>query len=124
MTLLLRLCWAGWYPDVPLYCQCGTAPICTRGSSNVCLPTQGCQSRLPACPLADKQPVRPASWLTGWFAAPCMCLFCAVQGQAAGQQLVERAHQYMIRRTSETLKQYLPAKIQEVGAGLCGCLDG
>jgi hypothetical protein len=39
-----------------------------------------------------------------------------LQGQAAGQQLVERAHQYMIRRTSETLKQYLPAKIQEVGA--------
>ena len=49
-----------------------------------------------------------------------------LQGAAAGQQLVERAHQYMIRRTSETLKQYLPARIQEVreaqGGRLCPCL--
>ncbi|PSC67575.1 hypothetical protein C2E20_8771 [Micractinium conductrix] len=36
------------------------------------------------------------------------------KGTAAQQQLVALAQQYMIRRTSETLKQYLPAKIQEV----------
>ncbi|KAL4421506.1 hypothetical protein ABPG75_010797 [Micractinium tetrahymenae] len=36
------------------------------------------------------------------------------KGTAAQKQLVELAQQYMIRRTSETLKQYLPAKVQEV----------
>lgn len=36
-----------------------------------------------------------------------------LQGAAAQKQLVEVAQQYMIRRTSETLKQYLPAKVQE-----------
>jgi hypothetical protein len=34
---------------------------------------------------------------------------------AAQQQLVSKAHAYMIRRTGETLKQYLPAKVQQVG---------
>lgn len=46
-----------------------------------------------------------------------------MQGSAAQRQLVELAQQYMIRRTSETLKQYLPAKVQEAslqgeGSGL------
>ena len=40
-----------------------------------------------------------------------------LQGTAAQKQLVELAQQYMIRRTSETLKQYLPAKVQEVSSG-------
>ena len=42
------------------------------------------------------------------------------QGAAAQQALVSRAQQYMIRRTSETLKQYLPAKVQEVRADVPG----
>ncbi len=44
------------------------------------------------------------------------CIRCLTdpQGAAAQQALVSRAQQYMIRRTSETLKQYLPAKVQEV----------
>lgn len=42
------------------------------------------------------------------------------QGTAAQQALVSRAQQYMIRRTSETLKQYLPAKVQEVSADVPG----
>lgn len=48
------------------------------------------------------------------------CCLTDPQGAAAQQALVSRAQQYMIRRTSETLKQYLPAKVQEVRpAGSC-----
>lgn len=42
------------------------------------------------------------------------------QGTKAQQVLVSKAQQYMIRRTSETLKQYLPAKVQEAS----GCMTG
>lgn len=45
-----------------------------------------------------------------------------LQGSTAQQALVARAQQYMIRRTSETLKQYLPAKVQEVRTRLISAL--
>ena len=64
---------------------------------------QGCLAR-PSCP-PDRPPLpRP----------------CSPQGAAAQQVLVARAQQYMIRRTSETLKQYLPAKVQQVQGGQGG----
>lgn len=52
-----------------------------------------------------------AGWLPHRAAS---ALPCRLQGAAAQQALVSCAQQYMIRRTSETLKQYLPAKVQEV----------
>jgi hypothetical protein len=42
-----------------------------------------------------------------------------MQCAKAQQVLVSRAHDYLIRRSSDTLKQYLPAKVQEASRHCC-----